>query len=226
MSSISTFPTLGGSTVSGPAARRMLAALAAGWVVCLALIPLQIDRAFGLPAHPLLLHVPVIFDPLLALATLALVARRPWRERAGLLWGAFAVMALAGTILTVGAGEAFISHRPRVSPILREHRHAGETLRIVMIVFVALVLLVVLTDLLRAEGRLRGAVARVVPLLLVLTAVGAGAAGFFTVRTGHLGAKATWGGPGGGFRGGGFPGGGFRGGGFPRGGGPPGANGP
>jgi hypothetical protein len=211
--------------------RRALAALAAGFVVCVALIPLKIDRAFGLPAHPLLLHVPVILDPVLALATLALCARRPWRERYGFLWGGFAVVALLGTILTVGAGEAFIAHRGRIDSVLRAHRQAGDTLRIVMLVLVALVLLVVLADLLRAEGRLRGIAARALPLLLVLTAVGAGLAGFFTVRTGHLGAKATWGGEGRGGFPGAFPGGGRLppGGGagrLPGAGGLPGANGP
>jgi hypothetical protein len=59
------------------AGARQLLLLGGGLVVCLALIPLQIHNAFGLPAHPLLLHVSVIFDPLLVLGTLVLVARPP-----------------------------------------------------------------------------------------------------------------------------------------------------
>src|SRR4051812_46608301 len=97
---------------------RQLSALVAGFVVSLALIPLQIDRAFGLPAHPLLLHIPVVFDPLLALLTLVLVARPQVRRRFGLGWAAFAVFCLLATILTVGAGEAFYDGRPFVEKVL------------------------------------------------------------------------------------------------------------
>jgi uncharacterized protein YneF (UPF0154 family) len=45
-------------------------------VVSLVLWPVEIHTAFGLPAHPLIIDVPVIFVPVLGLATLALLALR------------------------------------------------------------------------------------------------------------------------------------------------------
>lgn len=164
---------------------RQLAALVAGFLVCVALIPLQIDEAFGLPAHPLLLHVPVVFDPLLTLLTLLLVARPGLRARWGLAWAAFAVFCLLATILTVGAGEAFYDGRPMVEGVLREHKEAGETLRLLAIGLTAAILLLVAVD-------WRGMQRTLAIGLSVLVAVLALGTGFFTVRTGHLGAKSAW----------------------------------
>ncbi len=55
-------------------------------VLSLVLWPVQISSAFGLPAHPLILHVPVVFVPMLGIAVLIAVAkptlvRRPARRR-------------------------------------------------------------------------------------------------------------------------------------------------
>ena len=49
------------ASVSAPAGRRPRVLLAAVAVLCLALWPVEIHTAFGLPAHPLILHVPVVF---------------------------------------------------------------------------------------------------------------------------------------------------------------------
>ena len=107
---------------------------------------------------------------------------------------------LIGTVLTVGAGEKFIASRPFVSSVLQDHKDAGETLRIVMFVFVAVILLALARD---AFGV--GPAAVGVGLAVALLALSA-ASGFYVVRTGHLGAKSAWEreGPGGG-GGGGFP---------------------
>jgi hypothetical protein len=218
---------------------RVLAGLAVGWIVCLALIPLQIDRAFGLPAHPLLLHVPVVLGPLLAVVTVALALKSDWRRRYGLAWGALAVVTLLGTVLTTGAGEALYDDRfggrtgagggAGIAGLVRlgggtiaDHRSAGETLRILMFVFVALILVVLLVDHLRATGRRAVPGVAVTALLAVTSLVGLGA-GFFVVRTGHLGAQATWRMQGGPPSGGGFPGGGQGGPGGQQGGGAQGA---
>ncbi len=95
-------------------------------------MPLEIDQIFGLPAHPLFLHVPVIFDPILAVVSIVLALHARARRQHGLLWAAFAVVALAATVLTAGAGEAFMDNRPQVSDVLRDHKEAAETLRLLM----------------------------------------------------------------------------------------------
>ena len=179
------------STLSPEAEKRAVAGLVVGYVVCIALLGVEIDNAFGLPAHPLLLHVPVILIPLLVLATIAVIARPAWRQRFGLAWGTLAVAALAGTVLAASAGDAFIEERPFVPDVLREHQEAGSTLRILMFVFVALVLITIVRDWRAREGAPIGSAAIGTGLSVVVLLLAA-ASGFFVVRTGHLGSKATW----------------------------------
>src|SRR3954452_24462816 len=99
------------ASVSASGQRRLEPIVAAAAVLALVLWPVEIHTAFGLPAHPLILHVPVVFVPLLGLAAIAL-AIRP-RERFALPVAAFSVVTLAATLLTVGAGEAFKDDRPQ-----------------------------------------------------------------------------------------------------------------
>lgn len=174
-------------------------------VLSLALIPVQIHRAFGLPAHPLIIHLPVILVPLVGLAALALVARPAWMERWGVVTGVFAVAATAATILAVGAGQAFRDDRGGGGggSRLQEHAEAGETLRILVVLFT----FALLGTLLARRRQLLPAslfvVARVVVAALAIASI------FFVIRTGHLGAQLTWDEPAGGFGGGNGPPAGF-----------------
>ena len=206
-----------------PASRPGGADLALGLgvlgVLCLALIPVEIHRAFGLPAHPLILHVPVILVPILGLTLLVAAIRPSFFQRYALAIGALTVVTLAATILTVGAGEAFRSDRPMDggsdAQRLHEHAESGETLRLVMIGLAAVVLIAVLLSQSREGSRLgfaAGLAGSTGVRLAVrgLFVIGAAAAIFFVIRTGHLGAKLTWerdggGGPPPGFNGGGRP---------------------
>ena len=81
-------------------------------LLSLALWPIEIHRAFGLPAHPLIIHVPVIFIPILGLAVLAVMFNFRWFERYG-CWSRRSRGHLAATLLAVGAGEAFKEDRER-----------------------------------------------------------------------------------------------------------------
>src|ERR1700712_2368698 len=99
----------------GPAGADLAIGLGVIALLCLALIPLKIDRAFGLPAHPLLLHIPVVLVPILALSLLLAAIRPAFFQRCALAIGALRVISMAATILTVGAGEAFRDDRgPRM----------------------------------------------------------------------------------------------------------------
>jgi hypothetical protein len=172
-----------------PTATR-LAGLGIAFLACFALVPLEIDQIFGLPAHPLFLHVPVIFDPILAVVSIVFALRARARQQHGLLWAAFAVVALAATVLTAGAGEAFMDSRPQVSDVLRDHKEAAETLRLLMFGLTAAIIVLVALDWSALRRRVPAAATTALAVLVVVLSVGAG---FFTVRAGHLGAKAAWG---------------------------------
>jgi uncharacterized membrane protein len=149
-------------------------------LVAQALWWVEIKMAFGLPAHPLLLHVPVVFVPILGLATLAVASNKRLFERHLLPLAAFSVVTMAATILAAGAGEALREERERDIPAsmrgtLENHADAGDTLRLTM-VFLTLVLVAALFTKKRTA-------LRVVAVLLALVAI------FFVIRTGHLGTE-------------------------------------
>jgi uncharacterized membrane protein len=149
-------------------------------VLSLALWPVQISSAFGLPAHPLLLHVPVIFVPLLGIATLFAVAKP---RHLGVPLTAFAVVTLAATLLTIGAGDSLLEAKPRLdgNPTMHDHKDAGETVRFCLVLLTA-----TLAALLYAKHRAVTTTLKVLAVLFAVSAVG------FTIRTGHLGSKLVW----------------------------------
>jgi hypothetical protein len=89
---------------------------------------MEIDELFDLPAHPLLVHVPIVLVPLALLAALvALVplARRP----AALAAAALAVVGGVGAFLATGAGEK-LEDRVRETELVEEHAESGEAVEV------------------------------------------------------------------------------------------------
>jgi len=134
-----------------------------------------------------MIHVPVVFIPILGVAVIATAIWPRRLERYAPVLAGFAVIANAATLLAVGAGEAFREDRRPFgsSPTLDQHAEAGEFLRWLMIILTALLVAALFT---RARR-----------IVLAVAAITAAAAVFWVIRTGHLGAKLAWGerGPGG-----------------------------
>lgn len=174
--------------MTGTVRLRPEAIVALAAVVSLALWPVQIDHLFGLPAHPLIIHVPVVFIPILGVAVLAVLFRFSWFERYGVLVAAFSVISLAATLLAVGAGEAFKDDRERFfrpgDPTLHDHQDAGITVRLTMVILTALLIGLLFARRAPKAARLT---LRVLGALFALTAI------VMVIRTGHLGAKLAWG---------------------------------
>ena len=64
------------------------------------------DQITGLPAHPLLVHIPVAMLPLAALGVVVLLARKAWYER--YRWAVLVVAGIGtlGAILAASSGES------------------------------------------------------------------------------------------------------------------------
>ena len=193
-----------------------------GLLTC-ALIPIRINTIYsGLPAHPLFLHVPVILIPVAGLGALALAARPSWWRRHGVWVTAVAVVGLGATNLTMGAGEQLRSDLGLDGPsggaggvgaLIASHASAADTLRILVILFTAMLIVtlavyradtrIAALDGVLAEVRDRTTVTLVLRLAVALLALGSL---YYCFHTGDLGAKAVWQNrlhPGGGFGGGG-----------------------
>jgi len=158
---------------------------------------MEISKLFGLPAHPLLVHIPVVLVPLAALGAIVLVAVPRWRAQLRWLVLGVGVAGMLGTFLAAGSGEALQASVAK-SQILEHHAELGDNAQVVVFLFVLALAAFVGWDWWRRRGgagtdKVKPAVAKWVTVVLgVLTVVGAVAAGWMIVATGHNGAKATW----------------------------------
>ena len=154
---------------------------------------MDLKTLFGLPAHPLLVHVPIVLIPLVALGAVAIVAVPAWRPRFGWLLVALAAVSLVGVQLAIGSGESLEDHVER-STYLPRHTEMASSLRPLALVLLLVMLAFVMVDRYRRHPeQTRADLARkatpFVGALLVLTGVAS------TVRlaqVGHNGAKASW----------------------------------
>lgn len=94
---------------------------------------LELDRLFGLPAHPLLVHVPVVLIPT-ALVAAAIALWRPVRRPALGAAAAMAVVGAIGAVLAVGAGDK-LQERVRETEQVEEHAEQGEQVELPAIAF-------------------------------------------------------------------------------------------
>lgn len=170
---------------------RLPLLLIGGFLACLSLLEVRIKAVGGLPAHPLLLHFPVVLVPALSAATIALTMRQEWWSRYRVALAVLGLVALATTILAADAGEAFRESSPAFEiPALDEHARLGEQLKFLMVFFSGSIVALVSLD----KGRLSiyrkrplsGLMRFGLSLLSILALV-------WVVRTGHEGAKVTFG---------------------------------
>ncbi|MCU1449089.1 MAG: hypothetical protein JWP02_1259 [Acidimicrobiales bacterium] len=148
---------------------------------------MDITKFFGLPAHPLLVHIPIVLIPLVGLGAVAIAVSRSMRDRLGWIVVALAGVALVGVQLAIGSGEALEHSVPRSAALTRHTDLAGTMRPLALLLFVAVGALM-LADRHLTSARRRHWLAAVA----VLTVISAGAANVWIVRLGHNGARATW----------------------------------
>ena len=162
------------------------------------------DTLFGLPAHPFLVHVPLVFIPVAAFGLLCMVIRPQWHERYRWIVVACGAVGTLGAILAASAGDALADRiidvaGPEVARTWEEHAERGETARSIAIVFfIVLAAYVVVPWWLKRTQSDASATsaARTRPIrigLAVLALVGAVASVTTVVSAGHSGSKAVWG---------------------------------
>lgn len=169
------------------------------------------DELFGLPAHPLMVHAPVVLIPLTVLVAVVYGLLPPVRHRIGWL---LVLLALAGAGTAYGASESgvrFAAKKGGITPVIAEHQDFGEMLRNLAALLALVAIVLVIVDRARhrrrrlqfadddsphtyARARSGGVLLSVVSLVLTLGLLAvAGGAGYYAVRTGHSGAEMVWG---------------------------------
>jgi len=158
------------------------------------------EEIMGIPMHPLLVHAPVVFVPLLVVTALAYAFVRPIRPHLRLVLAGLAIITPGAALFAKLSGDAFYSRlngRNAITesfvPKLQQHRDFGNytlystiALAVVTLALVYFVAPRVGTGPAGRRMNLGGW------LLAGLTLVAAGLSLYFVVRTGDSGAKAVW----------------------------------
>ena len=147
------------------------------------------ERIFDLPAHPLIVHFPVVAIPLLAVLGLAMTARPQFRDQYALPIIGLGVVTVIATFVAAKSGEELVESLGLKDDFIDPHRDLGSTLRFFVLgLTVAIVGMVAVNKRASATGRdLAAVVSSVLVVALALLSL------VWTVRTGHEGAKAVWG---------------------------------
>jgi uncharacterized membrane protein len=164
------------------------------------------DQISGLPAHPLLVHIPVALLPLAAFGVIVLLVRKAWYER--YRWAVLVVAGIGtlGAILAASSGESLERQmRDKLGAdavrAVHEHVESGNVARTLAIVFFGvLTLYVVLPWYLERRQATgvesghshRDAPTWMRPVLMVAVAVTAVASMVSIVDAGHSGASRAW----------------------------------
>jgi uncharacterized membrane protein len=157
-----------------------------------------ISKIFGLPAHPLFVHVPVVLIPLVGIGAIAMAFSGRVRNQFGWLVLGVGVVAGISTQFAIMSGQA-LRHSVPQSAELRRHTHIAESIRPLILLLFLVALAVMLLDRRtrgawpfsgREPGRAIGSIART--CLIALTVVVAVGTNVRLFQIGDSGAKATW----------------------------------
>jgi uncharacterized membrane protein len=156
------------------------------------------ERVFGLPAHPLLVHAPVVLIPFGAIFSLVLMLRPKLRARVPLwLFPALCALFLTMTFLATQSGEQFDELLKGLAPIKR-HQELAETTELLVAALFGISLVQAFIRW-RASGSTNSegkssvrALQQMETLLSVAVPIVAIVATIWLIRTGHAGAEAVW----------------------------------
>lgn len=157
------------------------------------------DEFFGLPLHPLTVHLTVVIVPVAAVTALVFAAVRRWRWLLRWPLGLLAPGGLAATGVSLLAGKAMLESRPELERLVADHEEAGERLLVMMVAFTVMALVATTTlggptALASGRGAVRGVPRPAELAVAVALAVVALACIYQVVVTGDLGSRAVWGG--------------------------------
>lgn len=159
---------------------------------------MELDQLLGLPAHPLLVHMPVVIIPLTLLLAIAAVAWARGRSVLSLVVAGAATIGMLGAQLAVMSGEP-LEERVVETDLVEQHAELGEAAR----TFAILVFLVAVAYVVRewrgriplpGIDRVRALMApRAIGIALSVALIASSAlATVWVARAGHAGADATW----------------------------------
>lgn len=157
------------------------------------------DEFFGVPTHPLAVHAPVVLIPLLAVASVVVLFRASWRERASVPLAALAFVMVAMLFVAKESGES-AKEADNVFGNIERHEELGNQTFILGLVWLVFAIAGGVAAFL---GRRTQATSpssdtgeagrhQLVLVLNVLATVAVIVTTIWLIRTGHAGAESRW----------------------------------
>lgn len=146
------------------------------------------EQLFGLPAHPLLVHFPIVAIPTLALLALIMIVMPSFRDRFGKAIMALGFVTAAATIFAAQSGQALLDTYSN-GDFVDEHKALGETLRLFVLGLTVSIVGLVMVDR-RSASTGRDPVSLVMSVIVAALAI---LSLIWAIRTGHEGARLRWG---------------------------------
>ena len=163
----------------------------------------MIEELWGLPAHPLLVHFPIVLIPILAVGAVAMAARPLWRQRFNWQLSGACAIAAVSAFVAAQSGEPFEEAlQPGLGSVADRHAELGDQSVLFAVLFLAGAALLTAMDrwyLTRRSlsvGREVDAVSvwvsRVTAGIAIVTAIIGVVAAVWVIRAGHEGARISW----------------------------------
>lgn len=161
------------------------------------------EELFGLPAHALLIHAPIVLLPLVALVTVVLAARPAWRARVH-WWMVGAILSVVVMMfLAKSSGEAFNDAFDGAVDVSRHESLANTAFVLTILWFVTYAALIGYEHAMRRNdppaslsagaAESGAAIPAVTYGLAAVTSILAVLATIWLIRAGHEGADVVWG---------------------------------
>jgi hypothetical protein len=161
------------------------------------------EEVAGLPAHPLLVHAPVVLVPLFALTATAYALLAVVRPHVRWVLGLLAVATPIAALLAKLSGDAFFERLDAAGritegfyPVIEEHQQIGNYTLYSSIALGVLTLALVYFVPPGPAGRLAASQVRSTRALMVglrvLAIAAAAVALYYVIRSGDTGARAVW----------------------------------
>jgi uncharacterized membrane protein len=97
------------------------------------------ERLFGLPSHPLLVHIPVVLLPLCFIFAIFVVVKPRLVQHFGVPLLIVSLVAVIGTVLAASSGEGLESILNKHNAAIQDHAEWGDRTRLVAVVFFLLI---------------------------------------------------------------------------------------
>ena len=157
------------------------------------------DEFFGVPTHPLAVHAPVVLIPLIAVASIAVLFRAAWRERATVPLAALAFVMVAMLFVAKESGESAKEANNVFGNIDRHEELGNQTfiLGVVWLLFAIAAGVALFLGRRNPANSLSAATgeagrSQVVLVLNVLATIAVIVTTIWLIRTGHAGAESRW----------------------------------